>query len=138
MKRTRLFLLLVSSRFALYRERQYSRALEAQLEGERQRNQAREDELMTVPMRMAGVIGLATRTSRAMPIEPLRRQAQRRPPTVRDAWSMLTEDERAEWLPWSTDIENTEGPMGDKRKSYQREFADMIIARRMSESGEIM
>lgn len=138
MKRTRLFLMLIGARFALHRERKYSRALEAQLEGERLRNQAREDELSTIPMRMAGVTGLAPRTGRARLVEPLRETIERKPPRARDAWSMLTEDERSEWPSWSADIESVEGPMGDRRKAYQREFADMVFARRLSENGEIM
>lgn len=134
MKRGRLFLLLISARVALFRERRYSRALEAQLEGEKSRNQSREDELLTVPMRYLGMYGVATREGRAVPIEPLRRQVTQRPLKV-GGWANLTDDERAEWPLYLADV----NPDDNHVQQTKREFIEFIHARRIQESGgEIM
>lgn len=129
--------LLVRARFGLYRERRYSRALEAQLEGEKQRNQSREDELLTVPMRMLGMYGVATREAPAPQQEPLRRQTlrQRRVIPQSGGWSSLTEEERAEWPFYLADAD----PDGIRVNEVRREFMQMIEHRRAAESGgEIM
>lgn len=123
-----------SYRRRLKAERRYSRALEAQLEGERARNLAREDELASVPMRMVGAPGLLPRTGRATPVESLRRSVERKRPVVRDAWSMLTEDERAEYPLYAADAD----PNGLHEQATKQEFIQMVIARREMERGEIM
>lgn len=136
MKRSRLFLMLISARVALSRERRYSRALEAQLEGEKARNVAREDELLTVPMRMLGMYGVATREGRATPIEPLRSQVTRKRTTVQaSGWASLTDDERAEWPLYLADV----NPDDNHVQQTKREFIEFIRQRRLQESGgEIM
>lgn len=125
---------LLRNRHALRRERRYSRALEAQLEGEKYRNRAREDELITVPMRMQGMYGVATREGPARPIEPLRRQVQRKRsiPSV-DGWAMLTDEERAEYQMYRADI----NPLPEQETSVKREFLEMVRLRRMANE-EIM
>lgn len=136
MKRSRFFLMLVSARVALFHERRYSRALEAQLEGEKIRNQAREDELITVPMRMLGMYGVATREGPAPLVQPLRRQAarQHRQVTQSSPWAMLTDDERAEWPLYLADVD----PDGVRVQQVRQEFLQMIEQRRVTEGGEIM
>lgn len=125
MKRSRLFLLLIGTRVALARERKYSRALEAQLEGEKQRNQGREDELITIGMRVQGLYGVATREHPAPPREPLRRQIER-PVAKPDAWATLTDDERREWPVFKADAD----PDGTNTTRARREFLQMIEFRR--------
>jgi hypothetical protein len=136
MKRSRFFLMLVSARVALFRERRYSRALESQLEGEKARNQSREDELITVPMRMLGLYGVATREGPAPQVQPLRRQTARRSRQVAQAspWAMLTDNERAEWPLYLADAD----PDGLRVQQVKREFLQMIEQRRATEAGEVM
>lgn len=133
-RRSHCFLLLVSARVALYRERRYTRALEAQLEGEKDRNRAREDEMMTVPMRMLGMYGVATREGPAQPREPLRRQIQQRTRTRTDPWAMLSDDERREWQLFKADAD----PDGTNTAAVKREFLEMIEYRRANGDAEIM
>lgn len=130
-----LWVRLLRTRRALQQERRYSRALEARLEGERWRNQAREDELITVPMRMLGMYGVATRESPAPQQEPLRRQAMRQPRSVPSVspWSALTDEERAEWPLYLADAD----PDGVRVNQVRQEFLQMIEFRRQSNQ-EIM
>lgn len=121
MKRTRLLLRL------LY-WRRYAKALERQLEGERWRNQAREDELLTVPMRYLGMYGVATREGPAQPRDPLRRQIQKPRTRQVDAWASLTDEERAEWPLYKADAD----PDGQNDAAVKREFLQMIEFRRQA------
>jgi hypothetical protein len=114
--------------------KRYALALERQLEGERWRNQAREDEMITVPMRMAGLYGVATREGPAQPRDPLRRQIQRPPVQAANPWELLTEEERAEWPTYLADAD----PNGTNVPAARREFLQMVQMRRQEEGAEIM
>lgn len=120
-------------RQALRAEQAYSLALESQLEGERWRNQSREDELLTVPMRSLGMYGVATRSAPAPPRDPLRRQINRSISKA-DPWAMLTDEERAEWPLYQADAD----PDGTHTAAVRREFLQMIEMRRSENDTEIM
>lgn len=110
--------------------RRYAKSLERQLEGERWRNQNREDQLLTVPMRYLGMYGVAEREGPARPMDTLRRRAQRRPAVpTNDAWSTLTDDERLEWQSWSADVD----PTPDQVVAAKREFLEMIRQRKFEQ-----
>lgn len=129
-----LLIRLITTRRALATERKYSRALEAQLEAERWRNQAREDELLTVPMRYLRFLGVATREGPAQPRDPLRRQVERpRDVSRSNGWANLTEDELAEWSVYKSDAD----PDGTHEATVRREFLEMIEFRRQ-QNEEIM
>lgn len=115
--------------------RRYALRLEAQLEGEKARNQSREDELLTVPMRYLGMYGVATREGPAQPRVPLGRQLERHNSMPRaSAWSTLTDDERAEWVIYKTDTDYAGVPEQQARK----EFLQMLEIRRAQNDAEIM
>lgn len=125
--------LLIRARLALFVERRYSRSLEAQLEGEKQRNQTREDELASSGLRLAGLYGLAPRDSPAQPRESLRRQSGRQSTRNRivqaDPWANLTEEEAMEWPSYQQDAldHNVDLP------TARREFIQTIEMRRAGE-----
>lgn len=114
--------------------RRYALALERQLEGEKLRNRAREDELITVPMRYLGMYGVATREGPAQPRDPLRRQVQRPRPVAASGWNALTDEERAEWPLFKADAD----PDGQNEAATRREFLQMIELRRQGIGDEIM
>lgn len=134
MKRSWAFLRLMRANRKARYWKKYALSLERQLEGERWRNQSREDELLTVPMRYLGMFGVATREAPAQPREPLRRQAQRtRTVPTSDPWSTLTDEERAEWKMWREDV----NPTPEQEAGAKREFMEMVRLRRMGNE-EIM
>lgn len=116
--------------------RRYARSLERQLEGEQLRNRSREDELITVPMRMLGMYGVATRTSRAQPVEPLRRLAERGSRSIpqASAWASLSDEERSEWVIYKEDTDAA----GVPEQQAKREFLEMIEIRHSQNDAEIM
>lgn len=114
--------------------RSYALALERQLEGEKLRNRAREDELITIPMRIMGLYGVATREGPAQPRDPLRRQMQRPRPVAASGWEALTDEERAEWPLFKADTDRD----GTNVETARREFLQMIEFRRQGNDAEIM
>lgn len=128
-----LLIRVIALRRALAKERRYSLSLERQLEGERWRNQAREDELLTVPMRYLRFLGVATREGPAQPRDPLRRQLERPPVPQASGFAALTDEERAEWQIYKADAD----PDGTNERAVRREFLQMIEFRRQ-DNVEIM
>lgn len=113
--------------------KRYALQLESLLEGEKARNQEREDTLLNIVPHSLGVFGPRVRDGRARPTTPLRRQVgQRKSPA--DPWSLLTEDERAEWPMYLADAD----PDGTNVPAVRREFLQMIETRRREEGVEIM
>jgi hypothetical protein len=113
--------------------KRYALALEAQLEGEKARNQEREDTLLNIVPHALGVFGPRVRDGRAQPLAPLRRQINQRKSPV-DPWQLLTEEERAEWPTYLADAD----PDGVNVPAVRREFLQMIQTRRQEEGVEIM
>lgn len=115
--------------------RRYAKSLERQLEGERWRNQSREDELLTVPMRYLGMYGVATRVGRAQQVEPLSRIAERKRtvPQV-SAWASLSDEERSEWAIYREDTDAA----GVPEQQAKREFLQMLEMRHSANDAEIM
>lgn len=127
-----LLIRVIALRRALAKERRYSLALERQLEGERCRNQAREDTLLNMVPHSRGLYGAMVREARATPAEPLRRQATRPIPRL-NPWANLTEEERAEWPLYKADAD----PDGEHEEATRREFLQLIEFRRQ-QGEEIM
>lgn len=122
------------ARRELKAERQYALALESQLEGEKARNQGREDTLLNIVPHALGVFGPRVRDNRARPIVPLREQIGQRRKSPADPWELLTEEERAEWSMYLADAD----PNGTNVPAVRREFLQMIQTRRQEEGFEIM
>jgi len=121
------------ARKELQAERKYALALEAQLEGEKARNQEREDTLTNIVPHVLGVFGPRVRDGRAQPIVPPRRKiGQRLSPA--DPWSLLTEEERAEFQTYLADAD----PSGTNVSTVRREFLQMIEMRRREEGIDVM
>ena len=97
---------------------------EGQLEAERYRNLEREDTLVTVPMRMAGLWGMPAREAPA-PIK----QVNPRPLTAsNDPWDTLTWADRQEFdLQWKPYAEEAGIPMAQAK---QRFLSEVILPRR--------
>lgn len=115
--------------------KRYALALESQLEGEKVRNQEREDTLLNMIPHILGVFGPRVRDGRAQPVAPLRRQVGQRKSPV-DPWALLTEEEQAEWPTYWALVKETE-PNANER-TIRREFEQMIQVRRQEEGVEIM
>lgn len=113
--------------------KRYALQLESQLEGEKARNQEREDTLLNMIPHSLGVFGPRVRDGRAQPIAPLRRQMGRRRSPA-DPWSLLTEEERSEWPMYLADAD----PDGKNVPRVRREFLEMIQMRRQEEGIEVM
>lgn len=113
--------------------KRYALSLEAQLEGEKARNQEREDTLLNIVPHTLGVFGPRVRDGRARSVVPPRRQATQRR-VAADPWALLTEEERAEWPTYLADAD----PDGTNIPAIRREFLQMIETRRQEEGTEIM
>lgn len=114
--------------------KRYALSLESQLEGEKVRNQEREDTLLNIVPHALGVFGPRVRDGRARPITPPRRQAARQRLAPSDPWTLLTEEERAEWPMYLADA----APDGTNVPRVRREFLEMIEMRRQEETIEVM
>jgi hypothetical protein len=93
---------------------------EGQLEAERYRNLEREDTLVTVPMRMAGLWGIPARSGPAEPIK----QINPTPSLLQsaDPWDNLTWGERQEFdMEWKTDAEAAGVPIREARQKFLEE-----------------
>mgnify|MGYP001564395924 CR=1 FL=1 len=113
--------------------KRYALALESQLEGEKARNQEREDTLLNIIPHSLNVFGPRVRDGRANPVTSLRRQIGQRKSPV-DPWALLTEEERAEWPMYLADAD----PNGTNVPAVRREFLQMIEMRRHDEGVEVM
>lgn len=115
--------------------KQYALALESQLEGEKARNQEREDTLLNMFPFSLNLFGPRVRDGRAQPVTPLRREIGRRRSPV-DPWALLTEEERAEWPTYLALVRESE-PNANER-AVRREFEQMVQMRRQEEGVDIM
>ena len=113
--------------------KRYALRLEEQLEGEKARNQEREDFLLNAIPLALGVWAPRVREGRARPVTPLRREVNRRTPPV-DSWAMLTEEERAEWPLYQADAD----PNQVNIPATKQEFLQMVLMRRQEEGTEVM
>lgn len=97
------------------------RAVQAErlLEAERWRNQEREDTLVTVPMRMAGLFGMPARSAPALTKQVVRPALVA--PT--DPWDTLTFADRQEFeMFWKPDAERAGVPMRDAQQKFLQEL----------------
>lgn len=86
---------------------------------------AREDELITVPMRMSGLFGMPPRTEPASLPGPKRRTALSQ---SADPWETLTWADKEEFdLYWKPDAEATGVPL---QQAKQRFLTEVILPRR--------
>lgn len=68
-------------------------AAERRLEAEMWRNRAREDELITVPMRMSGLFGMMPRDAPAAPIKQVKQQSLLQASSSIDSWTWADQQE---------------------------------------------
>jgi hypothetical protein len=99
---------------------------ESQLEAERYRNLEREDTLVTVPMRMAGLWGMPAREAPAQPAKQVRQRPALN--AAADPWETLSWADRAEFdMYWKPDAEATGVSLSQARERFLNE---VILPRR--------
>lgn len=94
---------------------------ERALQSEKDRNRAREDELITVPMRAMGLFGIAPRESPALP-KQVSRPALSAPA---DPWQALTWQDRQEFeMFWKPDAEAAGVSLSQAQQKFMQEIAN--------------
>lgn len=102
------------------------RALEAEasLEAERWRNLEREDTLVTVPMRMAGLWGMPARSAPATPLTQVNRIGPNPISAPTDPWHALSWADKNEFeMFWKADAEAAGVPLQQARQQFLAELA---------------
>jgi hypothetical protein len=100
---------------------------EASLEAECARNRAREDELITVPMRAMGLWGMPARDALAQPVKQVNASPSRAL-TTSDPWDTLTGADKMEFdLEWKDAGEALGLSLMQSRQQFYRE---VILPRR--------
>lgn len=99
---------------------------EGQLEAERYRNLEREDTLVTVPMRMAGLWGMPAREAPAPPVKQINQRPSLNAAT--DPWETLTWADRQEYdLMWKPEVD---AGIVTAQQQKQRFLSEVILPRR--------
>lgn len=113
-------------RLALRRERRLTARLEQQLEGERSRNQSREDALNTAYLQMMGLFGIPPRNGPALPRPTLAQQVERQHQIAHaEPFDLLTKFEQDEFrnIYWRDDGRGEAQLAGDTYESAKHKFA---------------
>jgi hypothetical protein len=96
---------------------------EASLEAEMWRNRAREDELITVPQRMAGLWGMPPRSEPAV-VKQVNASPSRALTAPADPWDGLTGTEKWEFdMEWKQAAEAAGIPLAQAKQDFMNEIA---------------
>ena len=97
---------------------------ERRLQAEVWRNRAREDELITVPMRMSGLFGMLPRTAPAEPMKQIKPQPRVQVPAGPESWTWADQQEfDMYWKPEGADANQV-------RQMAERFHNEVIVPRR--------